>query len=166
MLWRRRRTTEDFGAELDAHLQLETDRLQDEQGLSPDDARAIALRAFGNRTHAEERFYESTMRLWCDHLRQDVRYAIRTLRKSPGFTMTAIGTMAIAIGATTAIFSLVDATLLGSLPYPTMNNSSASPATCPVSARRTSASPSPNGGTCSGPESSTGSRPCNMTRTT
>jgi len=118
MLGRRRRTVEDFGAELDAHLQLEIDRLQEEDGLSAEDARIAALRVFGNRTRAEERFYESTTRLWSDHLRQDVRYAMRTLCKTPGFTLTAIATMAIAIGATTAIFSLVDATLLGPLPYP------------------------------------------------
>jgi predicted permease len=115
---RRRRTVDDFDAEISAHVQLEIDRLQHEEGLSADAARAAALRTFGNVTRVEERFYESTRALWWDHLRQDLRYAIRTLRKAPGFATTAIATMAIAIGATSAIFTLVDATLLGPLPYP------------------------------------------------
>lgn len=113
-----RRTANDFDAEIDAHLQLEIDRLQQEEGLSAEEAHGAARRAFGNVTRAEERFYESTHALWWDHLRQDARYAVRTLMKTPGFAVTAIATMAIGIGATTAIFSVVDATLLRPLPYP------------------------------------------------
>jgi putative ABC transport system permease protein len=117
MFGRRRRTGDDFDAEIRAHLQLEIDRLE-EQGLAPDAARAAARRAFGNVTRTEERFYESSRPLWWDHLSQDVRYSIRTLTQTRGFTFTAIATMAIGIGATTAIFSLVNATLLRPLPYP------------------------------------------------
>src|SRR5689334_1121429 len=100
MFGRRRRTAEDFDAEISAHLQLEIDRLQ-EEGLGPDEARAAARRAFGNVTRTGEQFYESSRPLWWDHFSQDVRYAIRTLKRTPGFTFTAVATMAIGIGATT-----------------------------------------------------------------
>jgi predicted permease len=114
--WRRRRQR-DFDAEIRAHLAIEAERLAAE-GLSPEAADAAALRAFGNVTRVRERFYDAKPTISLERLWLDLRYAMRTLRKTPIFTLATIGTMALAIGGTTAIFTVVNAVLLRPLPYP------------------------------------------------
>ncbi len=117
MFTRSRRKQRDFSSEIASHIALEADRLR-ASGLSDAEAQAAARRAFGNTTAAEEHFYESRGWLWWDEAKNDFRYAGRTLVRTPAFAAAAIITLALGIGANTAIFSVVDAVALRSLPYP------------------------------------------------
>lgn len=113
----RRRSDEDFAEEIQAHIANEMKRLVEEDGLSFNDAKAQALRSFGNVTHAQERFYDGKTFTWVADLHRDVTYALRSLRRTPAFAAATILTLAIGIGATTAIYSVVNAILLQPLPF-------------------------------------------------
>ncbi len=116
MRWLRRKQREDeLERELRSDLDLEA-REQQENGLSPEDAHRAAMRALGNTTWLKEEVREMWGWTWLNQLWQDVRYAARTLRKTPAFTAVAILSLALGIGANSAIFTLIDAVMLRMLP--------------------------------------------------
>jgi len=114
-MWRRQRTDQDFADEIGAHLDLETERLI-AGGMEPADARAAAARAFGNRTAARERFHESRGRVLLEQLAQDLRYAARSMRRTPGFALVATLCLGVGISVNTAAFSVLNAVMFRDFP--------------------------------------------------
>jgi macrolide transport system ATP-binding/permease protein len=119
VLFRRRTFDRDLQEEIAFHREQVAKEFE-ASGIAPEAARLAAMRQFGNATLVQERSHE-VMEFRVETVVQDLRFAVRQLRKNPGLAITAILVLALGIGASTAIFGFVDAVLIQPLPYASPN---------------------------------------------
>src|SRR5882724_8516632 len=114
-LWKRDALDENLNEELRSHIEMRAE-LNIAEGMSAEEARVDARTRFGNATLMKEKTRDSDLFTWIESVGKDIRYACRMFLRSPGFTAIAVLSLALGIGATTAIFSVMDALLLRQLP--------------------------------------------------
>ncbi|HEY4249043.1 MAG TPA: ABC transporter permease [Lacunisphaera sp.] len=115
-LFRRQKLDAEMTEEMRTHLDLQTAQ-HIAAGMNPDEARYLAQRQFGNVASIQERAREGRDWIWLAQIAQDLRYTVRSLRRSPGFSVAAILIFALGIGVSTAMFSVVHGVLLDPYPY-------------------------------------------------
>ena len=117
-IFRRKHLYDELDEEVHEHIEEKTEQLMRLENLSRAEARQAALRAFGNPTLVQTRSREVWQWSWIESLLADMKLVMRRLRKSPGFGITVLLTLAIGIGANTAVFTVLNSILLKPLPYP------------------------------------------------
>src|ERR671916_411614 len=111
------RLARDIDREMAFHIAERADQLR-RGGMSEKDAQLEARRRFGNRTVLGERTRDADVLTWVESVLGDLRYALRNLRRSPGFALVAAASLTLGIGANTAIYTLIDAVMVRPLPVP------------------------------------------------
>ena len=115
-VFKRRSAEQELAEEIESHIEFQTQQNID-QGLTPEEARRAAHLKFGNSTLAREDSRAVWSFVWLETLWQDISYGIRTLSQSPGFTLVAVLSLALGIGGTSTIFSVISPILLRKPPF-------------------------------------------------